>query len=277
MADEPTIGTVAMGDTEAVIREALTDLLASELGDTYSCTRVWSAWGYGTMTQDDFEPAEERAGEIADSILRAIPAIAAALSTRPAQEPVAIVPPYCSGSALSFDHGVLHVSKDGSGYIAINEEDFVLEDDRCEGPDGPEGSVHWITRMDASEIIALRDFLNGNAVPAPQPVLSQPEVKAVTGDQNCGCDGAWDTDGCPKCVSPLSDIPAQAGEDEAELCIACDVPFEDGDLVYWCSDDTGHLHEDCCGPEREAYVNADGSPLKDGEPIPKPFAWRAGR
>ena len=22
-----------------------------------SCTRVWSAWGYGTMTEDDFEPA----------------------------------------------------------------------------------------------------------------------------------------------------------------------------------------------------------------------------
>jgi len=68
-----------------------------------------------------------------------------------------------------------------------------------------------------------------------------------------------------------------ASDDDAECCVACDVPFEEGDLVYWCSDDTGHLHEDCCGPEREAYVNADGSPLEDGEPIPKPFAWRAGR
>lgn len=73
-----------------------------------------------------------------------------------------IVPPHCSGSALAFETGVFHVNKNGSGYIAINEEDFVLEDDRCEGPDGPEGSVHWIARMDASEIIALRDFLNGN-------------------------------------------------------------------------------------------------------------------
>jgi hypothetical protein len=73
-----------------------------------------------------------------------------------------IVPPHCTGSALAFEPGVLHVNKDGSGYIAINEDAFVLEDDRCEGPDGPEGSVHWIARMDASEIIALRDFLNGN-------------------------------------------------------------------------------------------------------------------
>lgn len=77
-----------------------------------------------------------------------------------------IVPPHCSGTALAFDPGVLHVNKDGGGYIAINEEDFVLEDDRCEGPDGPEGSIHWIVRMDASEMAALRDFLNGAKSPA---------------------------------------------------------------------------------------------------------------
>lgn len=70
---------------------------------------------------------------------------------------------------------------------------------------------------------------------------------------------------------------ALAEPEDTECCVACDVQFEDGDLVYWSSDDTGHLHEDCCGPEREAYVNADGSPLQDGEPIPKPFEWRAGR
>lgn len=78
------------------------------------------------------------------------------------REALYIVPSHCSGSSLAFEPGVLHVNKDGSGYIAVNEADFVLEDDRCEGPDGPEGSVHWIARMDASEIIALRDFLNGN-------------------------------------------------------------------------------------------------------------------
>lgn len=73
-----------------------------------------------------------------------------------------IVPPHCTGTSFVFEPGVLHVRKDGSGYIVVNEEDLVLEDDRCEGPDGPEGSVHWIARMDASEITALRDFLNGN-------------------------------------------------------------------------------------------------------------------
>lgn len=27
--------------------------------DLYFCTRVWEAWGVGTMSKGDFEPAEE--------------------------------------------------------------------------------------------------------------------------------------------------------------------------------------------------------------------------
>lgn len=68
-----------------------------------------------------------------------------------------------------------------------------------------------------------------------------------------------------------------APDDEAEACEACGVAFKDGDMVYWRSDDSGYIHAECCGPERESYVNADGEPLKDGEPIPQPFAWRADR
>lgn len=68
--------------------------------------------------------------------------------------------------------------------------------------------------------------------------------------------------------------PIDVGEDE-ERCTVCDVPFEDGGLVYWDASDAGHLHAECCGPERESYVNADGSPLADGEPIPEPFHWKA--
>lgn len=89
----------------------------------------------------------------------------------------ALVPPHCTGTSLSFEPGVLHVSKDGSGYIAINQDDFSLEDDRCEGPDGPEGSVHWITRMEASEMIALRDFLNGVVAPAFSPDLEAEKAR----------------------------------------------------------------------------------------------------
>lgn len=57
-------------------------------------------------------------------------------------------------------------------------------------------------------------------------------------------------------------------------CTACDKPIRGGDLVY--SDyEGGIIHAKCCGPERESYVDADGEPLKDGEPIPKPWKWSA--
>lgn len=34
------------------------DDLAYLLGDTYICTRVWEAWEVGTMTEEDFTPAD---------------------------------------------------------------------------------------------------------------------------------------------------------------------------------------------------------------------------
>lgn len=84
------------------------------------------------------------------------------------------------GRILSFEPGFLRVNVDGSGYFCVPDADMVFEDDRQEGPDGPEGSVHWIAKMDASEIVALRDFLN--EAPA-QPVAPEP-VSTATGDRS---------------------------------------------------------------------------------------------
>jgi hypothetical protein len=50
---------------------ALRDALADSLGSVYVCDRVWSAWGVGTMTQDDFYPAAE-SDEVLDSLVEAI-------------------------------------------------------------------------------------------------------------------------------------------------------------------------------------------------------------
>lgn len=80
-----------------------------------------------------------------------------------------------------FEGGALHVRKDGSGYIVVAERDFALEDDRQEGPDGPEGSVHWIARFPAGEMIELRDFLNGQQFARP-PQPSVPVAEAALTD-----------------------------------------------------------------------------------------------
>ena len=37
----------------------LIEEVAGCCGDMYWCDRMWSAWSYGTMSQDDFHPAEE--------------------------------------------------------------------------------------------------------------------------------------------------------------------------------------------------------------------------
>lgn len=52
-------------------KEELTDLFAQGLSHTYHCTRVWSAWGVGTMSRDDFLPVDESEtpGELADAVL----------------------------------------------------------------------------------------------------------------------------------------------------------------------------------------------------------------
>ncbi|WP_241065259.1 hypothetical protein [Achromobacter insuavis] len=74
---------------------------------------------------------------------------------------------------LSMHGASLHMKPDGSGEIIVNEDDFTLEDDRDEGPDGPQGSVHWVARLPASEIAALRNFLTGHARPSDDALWDQ--------------------------------------------------------------------------------------------------------
>lgn len=74
---------------------------------------------------------------------------------------------------LSMDGASLHIQPDGSGQISVAEGDFTLEDDRGEGPDGPQGSVHWVAHLPASEIAALRDFLTGHTRPSDDDLWDQ--------------------------------------------------------------------------------------------------------
>lgn len=51
-------GGVSLPDDDA-IDSALHDAMAEQLGDLYSCGRVWHAWQVGTMTENDFSIASE--------------------------------------------------------------------------------------------------------------------------------------------------------------------------------------------------------------------------
>ena len=46
----------------------LSDLAKDILQDHYACTRVWEAWSYGTMTQDDFVSCFDDVDIVTDTI-----------------------------------------------------------------------------------------------------------------------------------------------------------------------------------------------------------------
>lgn len=56
-------------------REAAMEAVTEALGDACDCTRIWSAWQVGTMSQDDFSPVAEdsdRVFEITDAVINAL-------------------------------------------------------------------------------------------------------------------------------------------------------------------------------------------------------------
>lgn len=60
----------SQGDDQ--LREALRDALSITLGQAMDCTRVWTAWQAGTMTEDDFQllaDNDERLDELTDAVL----------------------------------------------------------------------------------------------------------------------------------------------------------------------------------------------------------------
>ena len=61
-------------NTNAALREKLIDMIAEHLSGTYRCLRVWEAWNFGTMSQDDFDDVGESdtPPELADAILAAL-------------------------------------------------------------------------------------------------------------------------------------------------------------------------------------------------------------
>lgn len=69
---------------------------------------------------------------------------------------------------------------------------------------------------------------------------------------------------------------AETDTDAAHVptCFACGLPFKDGDPVY---DEVneGLIHAACLGTEPESFSDADGEPLKPGDPIPEPAIYRA--
>jgi hypothetical protein len=63
------------------LTDGVRDAVADSLGGAYDCLRVWSAWGVGTMGEDDFQLVtddSDRVEEIAQAAVDALPPLYAA-------------------------------------------------------------------------------------------------------------------------------------------------------------------------------------------------------
>lgn len=65
-------------DEEAFV--GVCDAVAEALGDAYDCTRVWHAWGVGTMSQDDFSSVAQDADRVAEIAHAAVDAYRVAVA-----------------------------------------------------------------------------------------------------------------------------------------------------------------------------------------------------
>jgi len=57
------------------IKGRLKDAIREQLSDALYCTRVWEAWGYGTMTEDDFvclADIDDYVDDMANTVLQAL-------------------------------------------------------------------------------------------------------------------------------------------------------------------------------------------------------------
>lgn len=70
------------GEHVAELKEKLTDKFADMLAGTYHCGRVWSAWQFGTMGEDDFSDVGE-----SDTPAELANAAIAMLAAAPAAQP----------------------------------------------------------------------------------------------------------------------------------------------------------------------------------------------
>lgn len=60
-------------------QDAIKEVVATELGTTYDCGRVWSAWSVGTMGRDDFMPVVEDYSRLHDITMAAVNGYVSAL------------------------------------------------------------------------------------------------------------------------------------------------------------------------------------------------------
>lgn len=94
-------------------KEAVMEAIAAALGDAYDCMRVWSAWGVGTMSQDDFRLVADDAGRLGELADAAIAAMRPAPAAGDARMPVLNIEAAAKAMAECMDYPWAHMPEQG--------------------------------------------------------------------------------------------------------------------------------------------------------------------
>ena len=110
-------------NTNAALREKLIDMIAEHLSGTYRCLRVWEAWNFGTMSQDDFDDVGESdtPPELADAILAALSTAAQPL-TQDEQENQLCMSSASCGQASTNESAFITSTQRSAGTFSASSE-----------------------------------------------------------------------------------------------------------------------------------------------------------
>jgi len=174
---------------EPVTVEAIRDAVYENAYDLYCCQRVWSAWGVGTMTEDDFisvRESEEIISNIVNGVLAAIPkesallARVAELEARDAKREAEIK-----------RERLMNVAVKKAADMGIPIEDihrFIDEDEDRTGTAVEAFAKRWKAFSEKAVETALKEKLGNNGqprggnTPAPADLKTQYEAASKVGN-----------------------------------------------------------------------------------------------
>lgn len=136
-----------------------------------------------------------------------------------------------------------------------------------------------VENIDHTELTHRYAALEAALAPAPKVTqntveLTEDQVAAVLHLVETRLCIVWPRIGAREDFANLLRLLEPMTEDgDDECCVACGETLKAGDMVYYEHGEGGHIHADCCGPERESYCDEDGQPLAPDAPIPQPFAY----
>ena len=191
-------------------RDELAEKFAEALRDVaFTCSRVWEAWQYGTMTQDDFSPAwenEELIGSLVDAVLGK-------------SEPTSTFDAMFPGIQKSLDALTIAVTAPAIKHAITSTDEIVRGRPGTVARCACGWSTHWGIRDGSAEADGHEHMLsvspeyrawneerhrtqeaeNAHRRPAPQP----PAKRTPTHSHECSCHISAPCNNCVSCKHPF--------------------------------------------------------------------------